>query len=300
MRMKVYAHRVHQVGPRALEEVLRRIQALSLADRSFQGRDDMRLEVAREENGLWFADFASPRKGHGPGRMGPNAPIEGITLAEGLMFGEDTGIVYDPVTGYLGVQYNHYGPRISGIQNYLLAADLSFGDLGERQEGQSDSDRCGFRIGVVLKADAYARLRRWGIYKSVELTISVPGALAADLDAGRSLGSVLRAPLPEGVETITLGIQARPGREGALGERGVRGIINDVENLGLAVKSAVFRGKPTLEEKTDAVNLVSDRVSGEVTMGLGEGLRYVRQDRWNALERTFRQWLADGRLPRVA
>lgn len=42
------------------------------------------------------------------------------------------------------------------------------------------------------------------------MAISVPGALNADLAAGRSLTSVLRAPLPEGIETITLGISAAP------------------------------------------------------------------------------------------
>jgi len=151
----------------------------------------------------------------------------------------------------------------------------------------------------VLKPDAYARLRRWGIYKSIEFSVSVPGAQAADMEAGRSLTSILNAPLPEGVETITIGLQARPSRDGSLGDEGIRGWLNELEVLGQAVKSAVVKGKPTDEDKSEAVNLVSDRISQEVTLPLAAGARYDRQTRWDAIGQTLRTWIETGRVPRV-
>ncbi|THK35141.1 hypothetical protein EHS39_26120 [Ensifer sp. MPMI2T] len=295
--MRVYAYRVQQRGPRALEEVLRRINDLPLADRHFLGARSMRLEIAREQNGLWFADFAAPRNGHGPGTMAVNQPMSEIALAAGALFGEDTGFVYDPHSRYLVLQYNHTGPRDSGISKYLAAADLTFGGLGPALAGVPDINRCGFSIGAVLKPDAYARLRQWGIYKSVEMEISVPGALNADLAAGRSLGSVLAAPLPDGVETITIGFTARPGNEGRLGGRGVEGVLNDLQQLGMAVKSAVVKGKPSEEDRMDSVNLVSDRVSGDANVTLGHGLRFVREDRWAALAEKLQRWADDRVLP---
>lgn len=295
--MRVYAYRVQQRGPRSLDEVLRRINDLPLADRHFQGATSMRLEVARNQNGIWFADFAAPRNGHGPGTMGINQPMSEIALAVGAQFGEDTGFAYDPASRYLVLQYNHTGPRDTGISKYLAAADLSFGGLGPALPGVPDIDRCGFSIGAVLKPDAYARLRQWGIYKSVEMEISVPGALNADLAAGRSLGSVLAAPLPDGVETIKIGYTARPGNDGRLGGHGMEGLLNDLQQLGMAVKSAVVRGKPTEDDRMDAVNLVSDRVSGDATINLGHGLRFVREDRWGALEEKLRYWTDTRVLP---
>ncbi len=300
MKMKIYAYRVEQVGPRALDNALMRIEAALLRERQYLGEREMRLETSEERNGFWFADFAVPRTGHGPGRMSRDAPLAEIALDAGFSFGEDTGIAFDPNSGYLAVQYNHFGPRISSIEKYLLAADISFGGQPPLERGQRDEDRYGYKFGMVLRPDAYARLRQWGIFKSVDVTISAPGALAVDLQAGRSLKSVLDAPLPEGVETITLGITARPGKDSSLDERGVQGWIQDIQHLGGAVSRAVVRGKPTEDDRMDSVNLVKDRVSAEATLTLGNGLRFVRQDRWDALGRTLRQWLDEGRLPQAA
>jgi hypothetical protein len=176
--MKIYAFRAHQRGPRTFEQVLAAVQRMPLEGRSFLGEAEMRLELAEERHGVWFADFAAPRRGHGPGRMGRQNPLEEIELAEGFKFGEDTGIAYDPATRYLAVQYNHYGPRAGGIQQYLASADLQLGGIPAAPKGTPQLDLCGFRIGMVLKADAYARLRRWGIYKSVEIDVTLPGVVA--------------------------------------------------------------------------------------------------------------------------
>lgn len=296
--MKIYAFRVQQNGRRGLGQLLELVNNADLNDRHYMGERFMRLEAAFSRDGFWYADFAAPRNGHGPGRMGRGAPIEGIQLEEGHSFGEDTAFAFDPQTGYLAVQYNHYGPRSIGIEKYLYSADVSFGEA-QRVDGVAEQELFGFRFGAVLKPDAYARLRRWGIYKSIEFCVSVPGAQAADLDAGRSLTSILNTPLPDGVETITIGLQARPSRDGSLGDDGIRGWLNDLERLGQAVKSAVVRGKPTAEDRSEAVNLVTDRISHEVDLPLGVGARYDRQARWNVLGETLRNWIDTGRVPRV-
>lgn len=298
MRMKISAFRVEQKGPRALEDLLDRLNRIPLERRSFEG-SNLRLETSRMIDGLMCADFAGTRSGHGPGRMSRNAPLEGIAMEEGFTFGEDTGIVYNPETGNIAVQYNHTGPRMAGIEKYLRIADCSFGGIRALNKGETLDDVAGYSIGVALKPDAYARLRRWGIYKSVEVTVSVPGVAQADLEAGRSLASVLRTPFAAGVEKISMTISAKPGRDGALGEDGVRGIIGEIEQFGVAVKRAVIRGKATAEDPMDAVNLVSDAVSSEVKVELGHGLRLVREDRWDALRQKLREWEENRLLPRV-
>ncbi|WP_157776548.1 DUF6731 family protein [Nitratireductor aquibiodomus] len=124
--MKIHAYEAAQKGPRTLEELLRCIHRQPLENRFYLGEEGIRLEDVVERDGLWFADFVAPRGGHGPGKMKRSRPLEGIQLQEDERFGEDTGMVYDPATRYAAVQYNHFGPRIKAIENYLYAADLFF------------------------------------------------------------------------------------------------------------------------------------------------------------------------------
>ncbi|MBG6209850.1 hypothetical protein IWQ49_004525 [Labrenzia sp. EL_126] len=295
--MKIYAYRFFQNGPRALEVLLEKIEQLELSDRSFQGRNDIRLEIAKKDGDFWFADFASPRSTHGPGAMGENKPISDIQLGDGLRFGEDTGIAFDPATGYAAIQYNHHGPRHAGIRRYLQAADLHFGGMAD--DDRPEVDRYGFELGVVLKPDAYSRIRRFGIYKTVEFTISLPGVLQTDLEAGTSLSSVLKSPLPEGVDTITIGMHAAAGKGSPLESSGVSKILDELSSLGTAVRNATIRGKKTPEDSMEAVNLVKDRVGIEINLTVGASLRLERQDRWNALRDTLQSWLATNQLSRV-
>ncbi|TYC53830.1 hypothetical protein FMN50_13750 [Rhodobacterales bacterium] len=295
--MKIYAYRFVQKGPRPLEQLLEKIVGLDLSERSFLGSDDIRLEHAAKQGKLWFADFASPRRSHGPGAMGSSEPLSDIKLGEGLKFGEDTGIVYDAETGYAAIQYNHHGPRHASIRRYLEAADVKFGGLADDE--RPERDRYGFSLGAVLKQDAYARIKKFGIYKTVEFTISMPGALGADLEAGSSLGSVLNAPLPEGVDTLTIAMHAAAGKGSPLESSGVEAIIDSIARLGNAVRTATVKGKARPEDVYEAVNLVKDRVGTEVNLTVGAALRLERQDRWDALKDTLQSWLNNGLLPHV-
>jgi hypothetical protein len=119
--MKIFAYRVHQRGPRSLDQIVTRLHGLALEDRYFAG--PVRLEDIGRRSGLLLMDFSRERGGHGPGRMSKRAALQNIQLGAGESFGEDTGIALDPQTGLAAVQYNHYGPRVTAIEDYLFAYD---------------------------------------------------------------------------------------------------------------------------------------------------------------------------------
>lgn len=284
--------------PRTFESIIDRIAAMNLEDRFFGGAG-LRLEDRSRKGGLLFADFARERGGHGPGRMSRTEALQEIQLRQGQNFGEDTGMAYDPRTGYAAIQYNHFGPRSAAIENYLYAADLSFGGLRQPQRGEKDSDVCGFRLGALLKPDAYARLRDLGIIHDIEFTVALPGVDRSDLREGRSLSEILNAPLPDGTDTISMRITAAPGRNSKLARGGAMGIVDDLRRLGGEVRRAVVRGKPSQDDPYEKVDLVEERISEDHELVLGRGRRYSRQDRWGALEVTLREWLSGSELRRA-
>lgn len=243
-------------------------------------------------------DFARERGGHGPGRMGLNEALQEIPLRAGQNFGEDTGIAYDVNSGLAAIQYNHYGPRAESIEEYLYMYDLGLGGLrAAARPDEPDEERCGFTFGAFLKHDAYARLQKFGIIHEIDFTIALPGVNPGDLQAGRSLAEILRAPLPEGAETLSMHIKAAPGRGGALGRDGAFGIIDQLRRLGGDVKRGFVRGKPSPGDKRfENVDLVEERLSTEASIELGRGRRYSRDDRWNALSGQLHTWLDDGSL----
>lgn len=288
--MKIFAFRVHQRGPRTFEQIISRLNALPIQDRYFAS--PVRLEDLSRRGGLLLMDFSRERGGHGPGRMSRQAALQEIRLRDGESFGEDTGVALDPRTGYAALQYNHYGPRVGAIEDYLFAYDESLGGLAQPGRGQTSADVCGFQFGALLKHDAMRRLQHLGIIHEIDFAVSVPGAQAADLDRGRSLSQVLRAPLPEGVETISMRLVAAAGRDGALGVGRARGLINDLQRAGASLHRAVVKGRPNREDPLDTIDLVEERISADPDLPLGAGRRYSRNDRWGALSTTLRQWIS--------
>lgn len=295
--MKSYAYLLEQRGPRTLEDVVRPLHDLQLGQRSFPITGDMRLERAQFEDNWIYMDFARGRPGHGPGRMGRDLPMQGIELEEGYIFGEDTAMIYDADTRCAAVQYNHYGPRASHIYSYLGAADRSRGGLRALRAGEGDEERCGYRFASVLKPEAYARLREFEIFREFEFAISVPGARACDQEAGRSLSSILDAPLPGGIDTIQVKMKAAGPRNSDLGREGVMGYVTDLRRMGAEVKRLMVKGKATEGAPIDEIDLIEERLSGDTPIRMGRGLRYTTEDRWRALSEAMQQWRDAGHLP---
>ncbi|WP_156458079.1 DUF6731 family protein [Devosia epidermidihirudinis] len=296
--MKVYAYRVVQRGPRSLEQMLAELNLRPLEQRVFDASSvGLRLEHTTSDGAFVFADFAAARVGHGPGKMSANGPLTEIELEDGEAFGEDTGFVYHPPSGYLALQYNHAGPRVARVAQYLIAADLSLGGVRQALPGEATIDRAGFSFGAVLKPDAYSRLARFGIIKELEFEVSVPGARASDRAMGRSLSDILDAPLPSGIDTIKISMRASREAGGQLGRSGAMQIIDDLHGLGAMVQGGYVKGKQDEGTRLEAVDLVQERLSSEALVTTGRGRRYTRTDRWGAMERILDGWLTTGALP---
>lgn len=285
--MKIHAVKITENGVRTLREIAEHLHSQSFEDRNAP-ESDVRLEDAnfggREHI---FLDFAKRRHGHGPGRMGRNRPLQEFEMEADDTFGEDSALVFHEPSGYAAVQYNHHGPRIRSICEYLTAIDLGLGVRGG----------FGFSAAQVLKPDAYDRLHHLDIFKEISFAIVAPGAMERDLRLGRSVGQILDAPMPGGTQLISVSLRAAAGRDSTLARDDVMNVVRDLRLMGENVKRAVVKGKRE-DRQSDQIDLVEEFLTAEVDVQPGRGQRYARNERWMALERTLRTWLRDNDLPR--
>jgi len=297
--MKVHAFRVVRHGPRRIEDIIQDVLNLSLEDRFFLDRyNGLRLEDADENGRFVFMDFANQRSAHGPGRMARDAPLSEFNMRRGETFGEDTAVIYDKQTDYAAIQFNFSGPRHRAVELYLSARDLMLGGLRDAADGEPVEATYGFTFGAVLKPDGYRRLRRMQVIREFEYEVAVPGIQPGDRESGRPLSDALGAPLPEGTETIRVAIKAGRAPKQLLSRDGAMQIIDRIADLPHGVlRRAVVRGRSAEDEPIEPIDLLEDRLVGEVPVTAGRGLRYSRQDRWGALQQIVGEWLESGALP---
>lgn len=284
--MKIHAFRLEQQGPGDLLALMDAVRAMPLEDRFFAGDGRaLRLEARGRRGDFYLMDFAGPRGGHGPGRMAPSRPITEFDLQADESFGEDTAIALHIPTGYVAVQYNHYGPRAATVDRYFNAADLEIG-------GHAPTT---YTLAACLRPDAYRRLAEMGFMQEVEFTIALPGILPGDADRGLSVEGALAAPLPEGVQIISMQLRAMAGAP--IGRAGVMGLIDSLTARGAELRAARVWGKRAegLGRKRP-VDLVNDHLSNEVDIRTARGQRIARAERWQALTASLTGWLAAGQL----
>lgn len=293
--MRIFAYRAVQHGPRSLTDLLQSLIAKPISDRLFEGKAaGIRLEAAGLRGDFLFADFAAKRFGHGPGRMADHQPIAEIALGPGESFGEDTGLVCHVPSGHVAVQYNHTGPRVSRIAQYLFAADLSLGGQGPRPRGVRDEERYGFGLGAVLRRGAHQRIREMGLVRQLEFEVAVPGAHGDDIEAGQSLSGILNAPLPDGIERLRVTMIATEDRGSHMDRNEVMGFVNDLLDARRIVRHAKVKGRQFDLGQTEDLNLLDEQLSIAFDVPVGAGGRFARTDRWTALERALTGWIEGG------
>jgi hypothetical protein len=287
--MRIWAYQVVPQGARAMRELVDVVMARPLEDRGFPGAPlGMRVEDANTAGNLVYLDFARPRYGHGPGRMGRARPIEDIQMEDDDSFGEDTAMVYDPARGFAAVQFNPFGPRPTAIQQYLTAADLSL--------GPDPNGGYGYTFAPRFREGAFNRLRAFRYVRDIDFTISVPGVNRADFDAGRSVGSILDGPLPGGIQTVRIRMSSGRKRGDSLALDAAFAVLADLERLGGDLISGEVRGRRAREEKTEGVDLVDERLTATREIRPNRGQRFAREERWGALQGSLEEWQAANAL----
>lgn len=216
-------------------------------------------------------------------------------MAEEEGFGHETASCYNPAIGFLALQYNHYGPRVTRINTYLsLFADIAAG-VDENDVAALAASPEGFGLEPVLKAEAEDALNGMGIVKGIEMAFHVPGVLANDGREKQSLNSLLDNPLIGHSDRVRIHVSAARARASSLALNDVRQAVSDLLGFRDEVSELQVTAKETEESPSEPIDFLNARLEADPAV-LREGRRYGREHRWEALRHALSTWQANGQL----
>lgn len=281
--MKVHAYKVDFTdGSQPLEEVLQKIEYENhLIERiRMINQVELRAESVSQLDGLWLMDFVRIRTSHGPGKVGRNSEVEGFEFDEEEGFGEETAALYDPASGYILVQYNHFGVRAGAIADYLSAYDGIENNL--------------YTFNPKYDEDVERRLLNHGITRKISFCLDVTKMSQQDRQRGRPLSEAIDYGRENGADKIKVEISVQGERNRSLAQGALDSLSALRSILGQnpdAVTKLEVSGKENQDSVTEALDLIAHRLSVEFNdLVLGADLRYPRDERWRALIRAKNGW----------
>jgi hypothetical protein len=274
--MKIYAYKVllNHDATKPFEERLAECAAKPLPERlTDHGTTKLRLEDFQRRNGLLELNFVSLRLGSVPVRVAEDRPAAEITISDDEFFGEETACLYDPTSRYLVIQYNHYGPRISGIRE-----TLRYGENGVRH---------GYEFVPKLHPTSEARIRGLGLVSRVEISFAIPdlGHSGDDL----SVGEAIELARAHGAQRLDMVLGSRTGL--------VIGSITDwlvkLRMLGghedAAISKLIVRASEEEDGPRETIDLLADRLCKDCPLPL-TGRRVPLETRLHALRQAHHEW----------
>jgi hypothetical protein len=277
--MKIFAYKVvpEHDDTQPLAERLRLEASKDLVERLYsrQGRQ-VRLENHREAHGLVELNFVAFRLGNAPVRVAESRPASEIPIADDEFFGEETACLFDPSSGYLVTQYNHYGPRVSSIRDALAYS--------------ADGISHGYDLAPKLSVASEERIRRLGVVSRVEVAFAVPrlGERARDLSVAESI-DLAQAHGAERME-IVLG-----NRRGLMMGPLTDWMLNVQRLVGRddsALQRFTVRGSDEEDGPRETIDLLADRLCKDWPLP-PTGRRVPLETRMQALRVVHQEWLKE-------
>lgn len=283
-RMKVHLFKVgRHDNSELLETLLQRISDNKIEDRLRSvGSHEIRVEnIAKSRDGYWLLDFGMLRYEHGPGRARKDQPIIGFDFEEGEAFGEETAALYDPKSGCMLVQYNHFGVRSGSIQKYLCDYD----------PGKANA----YELAVVFDREIERKLATKTFFSKLSVSMAVSRLTAADRDAKIPLSQAIAIGGEYGARNVTLSISMGPGKHNGLDAGSIKKTLAWVKGILHAEEDAISRAEVICKENPDGIAEVLDLVQQRLTVALddiplGKDWRFPQKDRWSGLHRARRAW----------
>jgi hypothetical protein len=240
---------------------------------------------------FWLMDFTKFRFEHGPGKASRKQPIEGFDLQNDEGFGEETAVLFDPKSGYLVAQYNHYGARLGSIAAYL----------SDFRTGQGDA----YEFYPKLDESAEAKYAQKTIFKKLNFKIAPLHISTALRQGDVSLGRALEVSAPFDAQHCEITISSGQSPNSFLTFNTVNRIVDSLKrlvqedekiasnspNAPRAVETFKVYGKNSVDDATEEIDMLLPKISVDIDgIVLGSDLRYTRESRMKALLRAHNGW----------
>jgi hypothetical protein len=282
--MKVYAYKVSptEEWTNPLELAFRIAQQTPLERRLRKLSSSMvRLEDIRFAGDQVFSNFVLFRSGSGPALVSSSSHMSEINIQEDQYFGEDTACLFDPASGYILIQYNHHGPKASAIQEYLSYFE------NERFHSHVFAPK--------LSPSSEQKIRGLSLVSRVEVSFAVTSLVNHGNAGGLSFGEAVDVAGAHGAETLSLVIGNRRG----LALSAIKDLLVGLQSAascGEGVKKLTLTAQVEDGSPREPIDLIAERLSGQVNVPLGPGRRYSANDRWSRMAALLQSWTAEGFL----
>jgi len=287
-----------------LREIIRYVNNLSQSERQRAIREYYtRLDDFKEETVEFFKDGKSEKRSayildfckryeSGPGLALDNNPLvpfnfESADKKEIGSYGSNTAVLYEPISKYAVVQYNHNGCRFNSIAEYLTEI---FPNI---------QDKVRFRL--AIDRDIQAKLNEMERGFSFEFSY-LPELLTAntrdDLGLIRSFQEIENYFAGTGtLEIKWTKARSRKGRiDGAI-ESAKRFLSyfasNDDEQV---IKKAKIRGASSIDDSVDEIDLISQKIAKEYNAPVPVGGLFTLPDRSKLLKDAFKHFTQTHKL----
>lgn len=282
--LKIHLFRIEaEKGSDPLENLLRRIKADALEERIRNCTGvEYRLEDIKppaKNTTWWELNFVRLRDGHGPGKVSRKSAMKGFRMAPGDYFGEDTAVLYDESTRFAIVQYNHWGVRPSGIEQYLSAYRSDVTNI--------------YSLNVKLDLSAERRFNKQEIQRRIEIGIDCTQMSADDLKARRSLLSLAKIGQELGADRLHLTVSIASGaRDNGLRKEAKEMVNSALKRLGNkgALRNLVSYGTPDANKPFEEIDLLEEKLEEAETLRVGADRRISLSRRIDALKRARIKW----------
>jgi len=282
--MKIHAFRVDtNDGGVPLESILEQISQ----EPSYQKRNrlishvEQRADAIEKRDSLWLIDFVRIRTSHGPGKVGRDTQVEGFEFKDNEGFGEETAALYDPVSNFILIQYNHHGVRAGNIADYLTDYDATRRNV--------------YTFKPKFDDDVERRLHNQEIIRKVNISIDMTKMSEQDKLRGRALSDALDYGRSNNAEKMKIEISVQRENKGGLSLTNVKETLRNILDIRgqnpEAIPKIEVSGKESLDSVIEVLDLTGHRLFVEFNdLKLGVDLRFPRCERWGALLRAKNEW----------
>ncbi len=240
-----------------------------------------RLEEIDVQGGRVYANFVLFRSGSGPALVSSSTHLSEIDIQDDQYFGEDTACLFDAKSGYILVQYNHHGPRVSAIQEYL--------SFVENEQPHF------YVFAPKLSPSSEEKIRSLSLVSRVEVSFAVPSLNNHRNMRGLSLGEAIDVAGANGAETLSLVMGNRSGLAlSTIKDLLVR--LHGMASGGEGIRKLALTAQVDDESPRETIDLIADRLSQKVIVPLGPGRRYSVRDRWSMMTEVLDSWESAGYL----
>lgn len=252
------------------------------------GTDFMRIQdieqrtIGSDNREVFLMDFIRIRMTHGPAKGGLDTPIVGFDLESDEGFCEESGALYIPSFNLFVAQYNHAGIKSNRMIEYI--SDFYH------------DRRTSFRIDPVIRSDIRERLRSKDIITKFEIKMRPDMITDEDRRNNRSVAFAAQsAEIAEAAYvSLILGSERRGELNSNVLKKATKWVLEKIADQPEAIEKACINGKENELDPAETLDLLNYRIHSKAEIQPGIDKRFPREDRWNALMRSFQEWKREG------